>query len=110
MAAPVTVCLPTAIPAVERDFLQLGEPAGAGHTLTVNSRYLELDGRPWLPIMGEFHYSRYPAGEWETELRKMRAGGVDIVASYVFWSHHEATEGIFDWTGQRDLGRFVRLA
>jgi hypothetical protein len=110
MGTPVTVCLPAAIPAVERDFLRLGEPGGHGHSLTVNSRYLELDGKPWLPVMGEFHYSRYPAGEWETELRKMRAGGVDIVASYVFWNHHEDTEGVFDWSGQRDLRRFVGLA
>ena len=110
MASPVTVHLPAAIPAVERDFLQLGEPGGHGHSLTVTSRYLELNGRPWLPIMGEFHYSRYPAAEWETELRKMRAGGVDIVASYVFWNHHEDPEGTFDWTGQRDLAHFVRLA
>jgi len=110
MAAPVTVCLPAAMPAVERGFLHMGEPAVHAPSLGVNSRYLELDGRPWLPIMGEFHYSRYPAGEWETELRKMRAGGVDIVASYVFWNHHEQTEGVFDWTGRRDLGHFVRLA
>jgi len=110
MGAPLTLCLPVATPAVERGFLQLGEPIGRAHSLAVNSRYLELDGRPWLPIMGEFHYSRYPAGEWETELRKMRAGGVDIVASYVFWNHHEETEGVFDWTGSRDLARFVRLA
>jgi len=59
---------------------------------------------------GEFHYSRYPDDEWEVELRKMRAGGIDIVASYVFWNHHEGSEGVFDWTGLRDLGRFVRLA
>jgi beta-galactosidase len=110
MAVPVTVRLPSAIPAVERDFLCMGEPAVHGRSLTVNSRYLELDGRPWLPVMGEFHYSRYPADEWEIELRKMRAGGIDIVASYVFWNHHEQTEGVFDWSGRRDLGRFVRLA
>src|SRR5439155_17409384 len=86
VGAPLTVCLPSALPAVERDFLRLGEPT-APRSLTVNSRYLELDGRPWLPIMGELHYSRTPADEWELELRKMRAGGVDIVASYVCWNH-----------------------
>nr|WP_276510034.1 beta-galactosidase [Niveibacterium umoris] len=69
-----------------------------------------MDGEPWLPVMGEFHYSRYPAGEWETELRKMRAGGVSIVASYVFWNHHEPERGSFDWRGDRDLRRFVQLA
>src|ERR1044071_1148460 len=103
----VTVRLPSHIPVVERDYLRLG--ATVPRSLRVTSRYLELDGKPWLPIMGEFHYSRYPDDEWERELRKMRAGGIDIVASYVFWNHHEDVEGSFDWTGRRDLGRFVRL-
>jgi hypothetical protein len=110
MAALVTVRLPPAIPPIERDFLRAGAPGVAPSSLVVTSRFLELDGRPWLPVMGEFHYSRYPADEWEVELRKVRAGGIDIVASYVFWNHHEDREGVFDWTGRRDLGRFVRLA
>jgi len=109
MDAPVIVRLPPVTPAVEREFLRLGEPSDPARPLAVNSRYLELHGRPWLPIMGEFHYSRYPADEWEIELRKMRAGGINIVASYVFWNHHEDAEGVFDWSGRRDLGRFVRL-
>ncbi len=96
---------------VERDFLALGDGGvGASGTLAVNSCFIERDGRPWMPVMGEFHYSRCPESEWADELHRMRAGGIDIVASYVFWSHHEAEEGRFDWSGRRDLGRFVRLA
>jgi len=106
----VTLALPSAPAPVERDFLQLGRFPAAGRTLQVTSRYLELDGQPWLPVMGEFHYSRYPRAEWAAELRKMRAGGVDIVASYVFWNHHETLEGRFDWSGQRDLRHFAQLA
>ena len=60
--------------------------------------------------MGEFQYSRYPASEWEQEILKMKAGGVTIVSTYVFWIHHEEIEGHFDWSGQRDLRRFVELA
>ena len=95
---------------VERGFLQLGRFQRPGRTLDVNNCCLELDGKPWVPVMGEFHYSRYPRGEWETELRRLRAGGVDIVASYVMWNHHEAEQGDFDWSGQRDLCHFVSLA
>ncbi len=59
--------------------------------------------------MGEFHYARYPEAEWEREILKMKAGGVEIVATYVFWIHHEEVEGQFDWSGQRDLRRFIEL-
>ena len=81
-----------------------------GHVLAVNNRYLLLDGKPWFPVMGEFQYSRYPAERWEQEILKMKAGGVRIISTYVFWIHHEEIEGQFDWSGRRDLRRFIQLA
>jgi hypothetical protein len=87
----------------------VGGTSPDGHALSANSRFLTGDGLPWFPVMGEFHYSRYPAGEWETELLKMKAGGITVVSTYVFWIHHEETQGNFDWTGRRDLRRFVEL-
>jgi len=91
--------------------LRLGSAvAPNGDTLGANARYLTRNGAPWLPVMGEFHYSRTPASQWEAELRKMKAAGIDIVASYVMWNHHEEVAGKFDWSGNRDLRRFVQLA
>ncbi len=88
-------------------------PAGGrspgGETLGVNSRYLLRNGEPWFPVMGEFQFSRYPEAEWEDEILKMKAGGVQIISTYVFWIHIEEIEGQFDWTGQRSLRRFVEL-
>lgn len=81
-----------------------------GSTLTLDSRSLILDGRRWSPVMGEFHFARYPAADWPVELAKMKAGGVDIVATYVFWIHHEEVEGTWAWNGDRDLRAFVRAA
>jgi hypothetical protein len=81
----------------------------SGGSLTINSRYMMRDGKPWLPVMGEFHYSRYPESKWEEEILKMKAAGIDVVATYVIWIHHEEVEGQFDWSGQRDVRRFVEL-
>jgi beta-galactosidase len=67
-----------------------------GDEIGVNSQYLTFDGKPWLPVMGEFHFSRYPEAEWEQEILKMKAAGVQIVSAYVIWIHHEQTEGVFD--------------
>ena len=71
-------------------------------------RYLTRDGRPWLPVMGEFHFSRYPRRYWRGELEKMKAGGVEIVSTYVFWNHHEERPGDFRWDGDRDIRFFLR--
>jgi beta-galactosidase len=80
-----------------------------GQTLGANSDYLTLDGQPWLPVMGEFHFSRYPAAQWEEEILKMKAAGVQIIASYIIWIHHEQTQGVWNWSGQRDLHAFAEL-
>ena len=85
-----------------------GATSPDGHVLAINSRYFTFDNLPWFPVMGEFHYARYPAGEWERELRKMKAGGINIVATYVFWIFHEEQKDRFDWSGQRDLRLFVQ--
>ncbi|GAC1516943.1 MAG: hypothetical protein NVS1B4_15280 [Gemmatimonadaceae bacterium] len=94
----------------ETGFLRLGSTRTPdGRTIAATSRYLTRDGRPWLPVMGEFHFSRYPEAEWEAELEKMKAGGVTIVSSYIIWIYHEEVEGQFLWSGQRNLRRFVEL-
>jgi beta-galactosidase len=86
-----------------------GGRSPSGDMLAVNSRYLLRNGKPWFPVMGEFQFSRYPETEWENEILKMKAGGVQIISTYIFWIHHEEIQGQFDWSGQRDLRRFVEL-
>lgn len=76
------------------------------HEYAATNRYLTRDGKPFIYRMGEMHFSRVPAKDWETELIKMRDGGIQIVSSYLFWIHHEETEGEFDFSGDRDLHRF----
>ena len=70
---------------------------------------LIIDGQRVMPVMGEIHYSRVPADEWGREIRKMKEGGVTLIATYVFWNHVEEQEGIFRWDGQRSLRRFLEV-
>lgn len=84
----------------------IGAQANAD-VIASTAHHLLRDGKPWFPIMGEFHYSRYPAAEWEIELRKMKALGIQVVATYVFWIHHEEEEGVWRTDGDLDLRRFL---
>lgn len=70
---------------------------------TYNKEYLMRDDKPWFPVMGEFHYSRYRDDLWEESLRKTKAGGVTVVATYAFWIHHEEEKGVYDFTGCRNI-------
>jgi len=80
-----------------------------GKPVTWDRHSLMVDGRRVCPVMGEIHYSRVPADEWQQEVRKMKEGGVTIIATYVFWNHIEEEEGIFRWDGQRSLRRFLEV-
>ena len=55
------------------------------------------------------HYSRVDRRFWADSLQKMKAGGIDIVSSYVIWIHHEEIEGEFDFSGNKDLRKFIQL-
>ena len=81
----------------------------SGEHISFNSYFMERDGMPFFPVSGEIHYSRMDPRRWEDEIIKMRMGGVNIVSTYVFWNHVEEEEGSFDFTGRRDLRRFVQL-
>ena len=78
-------------------------------TVTWDSKSLMIDGRRVCPVMGEIHYSRIPADEWPAEVKKMKEGGVTIIATYVFWNHIEEQEGVFRWDGQRSLRTFLEV-
>ena len=75
--------------------------------VTWDRQSLIVGGRRVVPVMGEIHYSRIPADEWDAEVKKMKDGGVTIIATYVFWNHVEEQEGVFNWSGQRNLRRFI---
>jgi len=91
------------------DHLELGGSNSDGRTIDVNNYFISIDGKPTIPVTGEFHYSRYPEEYWEESIQKMRAGGISMIATYVFWNIHEEREGVFDWEGSKDLRKFVKL-
>jgi hypothetical protein len=107
---PSTIDLTGPAPQVITGHLGLGTlNAPNGQTLDADSQCLYRNSKPWIPVMGEFHYSRYPNDQWRDELLKMKAGGINVVSTYVFWIHHEEEQGKFDWTDQRSLRDFLLL-
>ena len=85
-----------------------GTSAG-GDMISFNNYFMEKNGKPFFAISGEFHYSRMDNARWEDELIKMRMEGINIVSTYLFWNHIEEEEGSFDFSGRRNVRRFVEL-
>lgn len=87
--------------------LKLGGRNPEGEEITLNSKHLIRNGKPWMPIMGEIHFSRLRREDWKKELLKMKAGGITLVSTYLFWIYHEEIEGEFDFSGDNDIRAFL---
>jgi beta-galactosidase len=101
--------LTRALPNYSATGINVGSTNSRGNSISVNSYFLSFDGRAALPVTGEFHYYRVPRAYWREQLLKVKAGGVNVVATYVHWIVHEEREGVFDWSGLRDLRGFIEL-
>lgn len=64
--------------------LNLGGSDPVGNKINFNSFYMDVDGKPFIPIMGEIHFSRLPEQYWEEQILKVKAGGINVITTYVF--------------------------
>lgn len=92
---------------LKRNHLNMGGQNPSGERIDITNLYFERGGKPWIGVMGEFHFSRYSRRDWYRELCKMKAGGITIVATYLFWIYHEEIEGEFDFSGDLDVRQFI---
>ena len=89
--------------------IKMGGTDNKGNHLAIGNHFLTFNGKPYYAVCGEAHFSRIDERLWEDEIIKMKLGGLTIIASYIFWIHHEEEEGVFDWTGNRNLRHFIEL-
>ncbi|MFI8537089.1 beta-galactosidase [Streptomyces aquilus] len=84
---------------------------GAVHTVGHDRYSLLVDGRRLALWPGEMHLFRLPSPSlWRDVLEKMRAHGYNAVSLSVAWNYHSPAPGTYDFTGVRDLDRFLRTA
>ncbi|KAA8534846.1 hypothetical protein F0562_029938 [Nyssa sinensis] len=46
---------------------------------------------------------------WPDLIQKAKAGGLDVIQTYVFWNGHEPSPGNYYFGGRYDLVRFIKL-
>lgn len=69
-----------------------------------------LDGKPVKLLSGAVHYFRLVREYWEDCLHNLKAMGFNTVETYIPWNIHEPREGEFDFSGNKDVAAFARLA
>ena len=78
--------------------------------LTVKGGDFYRDGEKTTLVSGTIHYFRVVPDYWEDRLKKLRACGFNAVETYTCWNLHERREGVFDFSGGLDIGRFIDTA
>lgn len=78
-------------------------------SIKTNNYFLEIDDIPCIPVAGEYHYSRDFTDNWENEIVKMKMSGITVISTYLFWNIHEPVQGCYDFTGNKDIHRFIGI-
>ena len=69
-----------------------------------------LDGKKIHLYSGTIHYFRVPAECWYDRLLKLKECGFNSVETYMAWNLHEPQEGAFDFSGNLDFVKFIKIA
>ncbi|MDR0832823.1 MAG: beta-galactosidase [Candidatus Symbiothrix sp.] len=88
----------------------VGMSAQTKHTFEIKDGNFVYDGKKTTIISGEMHYARIPHQYWRHRLQMMRGLGLNAVATYVFWNFHEPAPGEWDFTGDRNLAEYIKIA
>jgi beta-galactosidase GanA len=89
----------------------LSAPVQTFGRVSFDARSLMIDGKRQVIWSGEFHPFRLPSPDlWRDVLQKMKASGFNTVALYFDWGYHSPKQGVYDFSGIRDLDRLLTMA
>ncbi|XP_059653985.1 beta-galactosidase 13-like [Cornus florida] len=82
---------------------------GKGISVAYDGRSMIINGSREILFSGSIHYPRSPPEMWKDILKKAKDGGLDIISTYVFWNVHEPVQGQWNFEGNNDLVKFIRM-
>ncbi|KAI4330678.1 hypothetical protein MLD38_028940 [Melastoma candidum] len=82
---------------------------GVEGSVSYDSRAITINGQRRILISGSIHYPRSTPEMWPDLIQKAKEGGLDVIQTYVFWNGHEPSPEKYNFEGNYDLVRFVKL-
>lgn len=80
----------------------------APHSIAFDQYSFLVDGKRVYLWSGEFHPYRLPSPElWRDIFQKMKAAGFNTTSIYFSWGYHSPREGVYDFSGIRDMDRVL---
>ncbi|WP_431873773.1 beta-galactosidase [Amycolatopsis sacchari] len=81
------------------------------HSVTYDGYSFLVDGQRTYLWSGEFHSYRLPSPDlWLDIFQKMKAAGFNATSLYFDWGYHSPRQGVYDFTGIRDLDKLLDMA
>jgi len=74
-----------------------------------DSKGFLINGKRTFLVSAGLEYARIPHELWRDRLLRLKRAGFNCIEIYTFWNWHEPQEGKFDFSGDHDLGAFLRL-
>lgn len=87
-----------------------GQKAKLLHSFAIENGFFLYDGKSIQVHSGEMHFSRVPEAYWRHRLKMLKAMGLNTVATYVFWNYQETAPGVWNFSGNHDLAKFIKTA
>lgn len=91
-------------------FLPMTMLAQSKSTFEIKDGHFYRNGKVTPVLSGEMHYARIPHQYWRHRLQMMKGMGLNTVATYVFWNLHEPEPGKWDFTGDKNLAEYIKIA
>ncbi|GJQ14878.1 hypothetical protein GpartN1_g6669.t1 [Galdieria partita] len=78
--------------------------------VSFDSRAVTLNGKRTLLLGGSIQYPKVHHTQWEHSLKLAKECGLNFLDIYVFWNVHEKRRGVFTFTENGDICRFLQMA
>ncbi|XVE93849.1 hypothetical protein REPUB_Repub01dG0230300 [Reevesia pubescens] len=78
-------------------------------SVTYDGRSIIVNGKRQLLFSGSIHYPRSTPNAWHDLLAKAKQGGLNVIQTYVFWNGHEPVQGKYNFRGEYDLVKFIKM-
>ncbi|TAN08779.1 MAG: beta-galactosidase [Rhodanobacteraceae bacterium] len=86
-------------------------PTPVQHAVTYDRYSLSINGQRTYIWSGSFQYWRLPSpGLWRDVLQKMKSAGFNAVTLYFYWGYHSPRDGVYDFSGVRDVDKLLDMA
>lgn len=79
-------------------------------TFVIQNGEFVYNGKATQIHSGEMHYARIPHQYWRHRMRMLKGMGLNAVATYVFWNTHETAPDVWDFSGDKNLAEYIKIA